>query len=488
MMLSFSSRNMRMIGLILIFLANGAGYAYGDGGTPLQEVPGLVDLRSTFSDGTHTIEELVQMASTRGFRAVFINDHDRIALSYGIPPFRRILRYKKEFPSIMTNGPERFLEEVNRVAQKYPGIVLIPGCITSPYYYWTGSWLKNDLTLHEYDRRMVIVNFHHADDYRDIPNMHHGLSFKYTRQLLPGMFLCIVPFCIGVILLKGKGKTRIVALILVLFSALAMIDYNPFRGSLLSPYKKERGIQPFQQVIDYANQRGGLAFWNYPEQKSGIREYGPIRVDTPPYPQVLHQSEDYAGFAAIYGDRTSLTDPGKEWDRVLHEFCQGKRRKAPWAIATADFHQDGRLGQKLGAFPTTFLVRDFSKQGILEAMSKGRMYASSGDGHTWLTLDSFAAFGNEGEKALMGETLTTSQFPSIRFRVSHAKGERNSLSLLLIRGGAVLQKFQGQTPFEAEYVDKDLPPGKKTYYRLMDSQRHLISNPIFVLYHPASPP
>ena len=56
-----------------------------------EAVPGLIDLRSTFSDGEHSIEELVQIARSRGFKVLFINDHDRIALSYGIPPFRSSL-------------------------------------------------------------------------------------------------------------------------------------------------------------------------------------------------------------------------------------------------------------------------------------------------------------------------------------------------------------------------------------------------------------
>ncbi|MDI6688764.1 MAG: hypothetical protein QME06_11150, partial [Desulfobacterales bacterium] len=68
-----------------------------------EAAPGLIDLRSTFSDGAHTVEELVQIARSRGFKILFINDHDLIALSYGVPPFRKILRYKKEFPSVMAN-------------------------------------------------------------------------------------------------------------------------------------------------------------------------------------------------------------------------------------------------------------------------------------------------------------------------------------------------------------------------------------------------
>jgi hypothetical protein len=65
---------------------------------------------------------------------------------------------------------------------------------------------------------------------------------------------------------------------------------------------------------------------------------------------------------------------------ILNEYSQGKRERTPWGISTSDFHEDGRLGLKLGAFPTTFLVKSFSKGGVLEAMEKGRMYSSRGDG------------------------------------------------------------------------------------------------------------
>ena len=53
-----------------------------------EAVPGLIDLRSNFSDGTHSIEGLARIASSRGFKVIFINDHDRIALSYGFPPLQ----------------------------------------------------------------------------------------------------------------------------------------------------------------------------------------------------------------------------------------------------------------------------------------------------------------------------------------------------------------------------------------------------------------
>ena len=40
---------------------------------------------------------------------------------------------------------------------------------------------------------------------------------------------------------------------------------------------------------------------------------------------------------------------------------------------------------------------------------------------------------------------------------------------------------------EIEYIDEGVKPGEKTYYRLMDSKKHLTSNPIFVEYSHSSP-
>ncbi len=453
---------------------------------PYTVVTGLMDLRSTFSDGAHSIEEIVQLAEARGFNAVFINDHDRISLSYGLPPFRNIVRYKKEYPSIMTNGPDRFLDEIKRVSEKYPNVIIIPGCITSAYYYWTGSWRNKDLTAHEYDRRILVINLNETEDYAHMPNLGNEWSLKYTKKLLPGLILFLIPLIIGFVLLKWKGVYRRIGLIVIIVSALAIVDYNPFRSSLFSAYNGDQGIAPYQELIDYVNQRGGLCFWNYPEQKSGIREYGPIFVNTPPYPEVLHQSEDYTGFSAIYGENPTITDPGKEWDRILNEYCQGQRRKPSWGISTADFHEDGGLGLKLGVYPTTFLVKEFSREGIMEAIENGRMYSSRGDGLAWPKLEFFNVYAGAEKKAFMGDTLTTSHFPVIKFRVSDDRETKRNkeTSIDLIRGGTLLQTFKGKTPMEIEYTDQTALPNEKTFYRLIDNRKHLTSNPIFVIYKP----
>jgi len=450
--------------------------------SPYQALPGLIDIRTSFSDSVHSMEEIVTMARSRGFKVLFLNDHERVSLSYGIPPFRRLLRYEEELPSIMTHGAEKYLAEISRLSQLYPDMILVPGCIASPFYYWTGSWLKGDLTVHQYDRKILILNFDRPEQYESIPIMGNALSLKYTGPLFPRLLFFLIPFLIGLLLLFWRGMGRKTGLIIAVVSAIAMVDYHPFRSSLYTPYQGSQGIAPFQEVIDYVREQGGFSFWNYPEQRSGVRKHGSILLNTPPFPEVLEQSFDYTGFAAIYGDMITVTDPGKEWDRTLNEYCSGVRASPPWGISTADFHEDGKLGLKLGAFPTTFLVKEVTKKGVLEAMEKGRMYCSRGDGRVWPLIADFAVSSKEGERAFMGETLTTFSPPVIRFSVSMNSDQQKPMTLLLVRGGTLIKTFGGQVPIQVEYTDHEAPKGEMTFYRLIDTNKQLASNPIFVKY------
>lgn len=454
--------------------------------TPYKAVPGLIDLRTTFSDGAHSIEELVKIARSRGFRVLFINDHHRVELSYGIPPFQRTLRYTKERPSITTHGPEDFLKEISRVSNIYTDTIIIPGCETSPHYYWTGSYFKDNLTAHNYDKKLLIMNFDEPEDYDGIPDPGNRFSLRYTLNLLPGVLVFFVPLIMGVLLLRWERPFRIGGIIIIIVSILGIVDYNPFRGSLFAPHEGDQDIMPYQEVVNYVRERGGFCFWNYPEQRSGRRKLGPISLDTPPYPQDLFESTNYTGFAAIYADNITITEPGNLWDGLLRAYCRGQRERPVWGIATADFHEDGRNGLALGALPTTFLVRSFSKKSILDALRKGRMYCSFGNGHFWPKLDYFHASGNGSERAVMGETLTTSSMPVIRFKVSYDHPKEPSMKIFLIRDGRVIHTVEGIPPMEVEYVDTEAPAGQKTYYRIMDKKKHLISNPIFVTYRPST--
>jgi len=480
-------RAVPLAGIVLLLSWTTASQAQKPQENPYKAVPGLIDVRSTFSDGAQSIQALAKTARSRGFRVLFINDHDRLELSYGVPPFRRILRYRQERPSIATHGAEAYLEEIARVSNMYTDMIIIPGCETSAYYYWTGSYLKDNLTAHGYDKKMLILNFDAPEDYEGIPTLGNNFSFRYTPRLLPGLVFFIIPLIIGILLLRWERAYRLTGLVIIVISILAIVDYNPFRGSLFTPYDGDQGIAPYQEVVDYVRERGGFSFWNYPEHRSGVRRHGPILLDTPPYPQALFESRNYTGFAAIYPDNSTVTEPGNLWDGLLRAYCRGQRKGPVWGIATADFHEDGRLGLPLGALPTTFLVRKFTKGDILDALRKGRMYCSFGDGYFWPKLDFFHASGDAGH-AFMGETLATATPPVIRFRVSHNPPKQRPMTILLIREGRVIHSVRGTPPMDVEYVDKEAPVGAKTYYRIMEKDKHLISNPIFVTYRPAPTP
>ncbi|RPI79525.1 MAG: hypothetical protein EHM45_02565 [Desulfobacteraceae bacterium] len=456
---------------------------FADSPEQYRAYPGLIDLRSNISDGEHTIAELAGMARERGFKILFFNDHDRVEIAYGLPPFRNLLRYKQSRKSIMTRGPEKYLAEIQEAGRQFPDMILIPGCITSPYYYWTGSWFKGDLTVHEYDRKLLILNLEKPEDYSGLPNIGNRLSFKYTRVLWPGLIIYVIPLAIGSLLLAAKGRRHFWwSLFLIAGSIFAMLDYNPLRSSRFSPYQPEPGLEPYQEVIDYVHQRGGLSFWNYPEQRSGVREEKSIRLSTPPYPELIHKTQNQTGFSALYGDAIFAIDPGREWDRALNDYCRGQRKTPPWGIATADFHADGRLNLKLGAFPTTFFLKEFSKKDVLAALRQGRMYGSFTDGKSRPQIETFYLAGDPEQKAVMGETLVTNQQPRIYFTITDPIDPQTPATLFLIRGGKRIKTFAGPQPLVIEYLDKEIPPQTLTYYRLMDSRKRLVSNPIFVKY------
>ena len=339
------------------------------------QVAGLIDLRTTYSDGELDLESLVKLAKGRDFGLLFINDHDRLAMEYGLLPFRNILKKRVELNSINKGGAKNYLNSIREAHKNHPDMILIPGSETAPFYYWTGSYFNKNLTAHNHERRILTIGMERAEDYRDLPIIHNGFSTRFTATFLPIVFIFFVSLILGIFLMRWKGVYRIFGIVIMVLSILFIINTNPFRSSPFDQYHGDQGIAPHQLLIDYVNSRGGLTFWNYPETQSGVRKMGPIFVNTPPYPEVLNESKGYTGFAALYGDNITVTGPGNIWDSILLEYCKGERDRPVWGISTADFHEDSGAGGKLGNFPTVFWVRQKTKKEILSAMREGRMYA-----------------------------------------------------------------------------------------------------------------
>ncbi|MEA3416898.1 MAG: hypothetical protein U9R02_12210 [Thermodesulfobacteriota bacterium] len=449
-----------------------------------QQVAGLIDLRSTFSDGAYDIETLVKMAKDRGFEVIVINDHDRMVMEYGLPPFRNILRKRVELSSINKNGAKTFLDSIRDVQKKYPDMVIIPGSETAAFYYWTGSYFKKNLTAHDHEKRILTIGMENPEDYENLPILHNGFSTQYLRMAVPEILLFFVILVLAVFLIKWRGFYRIAGIIIFIWCVASIANSNMFRSSPFDQYNGDQGIAPYQHLIDYVDSKGGLTFWNYPETKSGVRQMGPIYVDTPPYPEVLEQARGYTGFAAIYGDNITVTEPGNVWDRALIAYCEGRRNRPVWGISTADFHKEGDAGEKLGNFPTILLLQEKTKKNVLKALRDGKMYACRGGYLHFVRLDEFSVCSFDGKnKGISGDEISLKESPRIRISLSAAEASERKVKVRLIRSGTVIQTFQGKLPIEFYYEDKYFVPGKKIYYRLdMQGKRKIVSNPIFVAF------
>jgi hypothetical protein len=452
--------------------------------SPYLQVSGLIDTRTTFSDGTYDVTSLVRLAKERGFEVLFINDHDRMVLEYGLLPFRNTLKKKVELNSINREGAENYLDAVKKAREKYPDMILIPGSESVPFYYWEGSPLSKNLTAHDHEKRLLTIGMEKPEDYQNLPVIHNGFSTRYLNHFLPWTLLFFIAFILGLFLLKEKGFFRTSGVIVSAVCFLGIIDAHPFRSSPFSQYDGTRGIAPYQLLIDYVNSKGGFTFWNYPETQSGVRKLGPVFLHTAPYPDVLEQSSGYTGFAAVYGDGITATEPGHQWDRVLLAYCTGKRQRPVWGIATADFHKDGESGQKLGDFPTVFLVRRKTKADILSALKAGRMYASQTNYPQQILLKEFSV-SSEGasDKATLGGEIVLNGHPKIHISLAFKNPVENQVKVRLIRAGKLIRTFTDKLPMEINYEDKYHQSDQKIYYR-MDVTGHgiLVSNPIFVKF------
>ena len=453
-------------------------------GAEYKQLRGVIHVHSDFSSGKYSISKLAAMAKKKQLEVLILTDHDLVAMEYGIYPFRNLVKKREERKSIIRTGPEKYLAAINRVNADQDDVLLIPGVQSSPFYYWTGNPLNNNLTAHNYRKELLLIGLEEPEDYKNLPLLHNGFSTRYFRQLAPRSLVFGACMLIGLALIFYKGWLRYTGGLIFLVGLAMSLNHHPFQSSRFDPYHGEQGIAPYQEAIDYVVGRGGLVFWAHPESvfsKDG-QKIGPITLKTPPYPQDLILSDNYTGFSILYGEKTIATDPGQHWDKLLKSYCLGVRNKPAWGIAGSDFH-DETAWLKLDTLQTVFLARDKSKSAVMEALAAGRSYAVLKTGQVPLALERFSVTDTvSGKSAILGESLRTGRKRMVEGRVVAAGNEPISIELTVVRDGKPWQKFKGRTPLEFHFADNDAVK-VKTYYRLaVDAGREgrLLTNPIFV--------
>lgn len=473
-----------LLGLAFVFFL-----IAGEARAEYRQVAGLMDLRSTFSDGDYDVGTLARMARERGFEVVVVNDHDVMAMEYGLLPLRNVLKKREEKNSIATAGADRYLQAIKDAEKNNPGMIIIPGSESSPFYYWTGD-VFDGLTAHNHERRLLTVGMENPQDYESLPVQHNSLSRRHLSMAFTELILFGAAFVTGMILISWRGFHRIAGIAMAVLSLVFAWNSNPFRSSPYDSYHGDQGIAPYQYFIDDVSSKGGMTFWNYPETKSGVRDLGSIKVKTEPYPWVLLDSRGYTGFAALYGDTITITEPGNLWDKVLTEYSRGYRSRPAWGIATADYHKEGDAGEKLGNFQTIFLLKEKSKKAVLDALRNGKMYAYRGNYPLSVRLEEFSVSDPSGEKkGLSGDDIVVKGRPRIKLALSVSEETAQPVRVRLIRSGQLIETFDSKLPMTVDYEDLSAPIGEKHFYRLdMQGCGILVSNPIFVTREAAEEP
>ena len=449
------------------------------------QLDGVADVKTRFSRGCYTLQEVAKQARASGIDAVIFGDQARDAVEYGLVPLERIIRKRNENSSVLTVGAPAYVSEVNDNDKQFEETLLISGTEVAPFYYWTGNVFKGNLVANNPDKHLFVVGFDAPELYEQLPILDSNFSKHYLTHYQYFFGGCAVFFLLSLVaVLKGYKKklARVVSVAMFLLT----LNNVPFRSSPFDQYSGDLGAQPYQELIDYVNSNGGLVFWNHMEASNGITQKGRVSYKTEPHPEDLMLTSGYTGFQSVADFPVMQIEPGKEWDNVLGEYLHGQRKDPVWGYGGNNYLcEDGET--KLGEIRTIFLVRQKSRDDVLDAMASGRMYAVRQTGDERLSLDDFTVSDvTSGQQAVMGEELTSNDFPELKIKVRMTEGTEKTVNLSVIRNGLEVKHETIALPYELTWRDVDFNRDEgPVFYRLRveaDPENYLVSNPIFVRF------
>jgi hypothetical protein len=468
----------------------------------LRPVSAVLHAHSNWSSGALTLDELVARARAAGVEAVFLTENHLLRFEYGLPPLRNLLRYRVEYPSLLSRGLEPFLEAVRAANARQTDVLLIPGTEVIPHYYWTGDLLQGTLTMHNGQKNILAFGLYRAEDYRELPAVGNAGAARWDG----GSYWLLAPAALvipGVWLLRTRRRRVIhlrhfriteerrltgYGLLCIGVGALLLANNFPFRRPPVSAYDSGAGLAPYQAVIDFVSARGGVAAWSMPEARDNqaIERFGlRASIRTDPYPSDLLQTDRFAAFGGVYEDTTTFTEPGGGWDQLLARYLDGRRAAPAWAIGEAAYHREGQAAKRFGTILTVLLAERRDPSGILEAVRRGRMYAVERRPDTSLVLDRFhVLLPGQGPVEAGGRLIgRAGDRPEVLASIRTTGGRGMAVEARLVRSGTLMHSQRGETPMTFRWSDAPLPAGARLFYRLEvrgPGGHRLLANPIFV--------
>ena len=445
----------------------------------------VADVKTNFSEGCASIKDIGNQSERLGIDAVIFGDYARNSIEFGAKPFERIFKNATEGPSVLGRGASGFISEVNDNDRQIKETILIPGVETIPFYFWSGSNYDKNLTAHNWDKHLMVIGLPTAQEYEQLPLQNSNLSSKYTDPLLKQFAILAFLFMVSVGAVY-KGYARILTVPLMVLLLLLTINNHPFRSSPFDAYHGDQGMQPYQNMIDYANSNGAMVFWNHMEPISSIRKHGTTSLATVPYPDDLLKTKNYTGFQVVGDHPIQQADAGQQWDQALMEYLQGQREQPVWGYGGNNYLCEEQNGDRLGSVRTIVLVREKNRDTLLDAIRKGRMYSVRQVDENRLSLDEFIVEDQKtGQQATLGQELTSTDFPAVKIKLRSIKGGNKTARIQVIRNGVLVKQENVSLPYELTWRDVGNDQEGRAYYRIkasVNSMDNLVSNPIFVKF------
>lgn len=467
-------------------------------------VRGAFRVLTNVSAGKNNFHDVAEIAREKDLDFVVFTDQFIVRGEIGLPPFRNVMRYAQERRSIKTFGCERYLREISAVQREFPDLLLIPGADVAPIYEWSGSPFHGTLMGRRWSEQITVLGNDSVKFLENLPAIHNdplGVSFPGTiPRWLPLALAVLGCWMIyrGTIIYWGSdGKKQyvldtpriVIGALLCVFGLIWWLDNRPFHKT--SPYSQyqDNGLQPFQTLIDYVKDHDAIAFWAHPEMKMKV-QYGPFLFDrfgtcileTKPYLYDALDIDGHNGMAGLYGDAITAHLPGNVWDKMLEQYCHGKRTVLPVIVGELDYHADRPLDLIL----TVAQVKETSSAALLHALKNGSSYAVGGELARYFLLDKVTLSDSNQSATLGGSLATTAETMTLRItgKWDQEKAGRpmDSGTVYIIANGRLVATPEiREAPFTiSESIPLEAAERQYIRFYIRVGSDILLANPIFV--------
>ncbi len=458
-------------------------------------------MHTDFSTGDLPLDEIVRRAESQGIEAIFLADNFLVRVDYGLFPFRSLFRVRREEPSVLAAGVERYLAGVAEARQRHPNVLIVPGVEVIPHYWWSGSPFAGELTVHDLQKNILALGLSTPEALLALPATGSPATARRSAQSVVDMLpvLLVIPGALLLTTRPPRARSRRVAAVraarrrlgggaLCAIGIVALARGYPFTTDAFSPYQ-DLGTAPFQELIDAIEAQGGAAVWSFPDAFDlGEQRLFGVRVTrkTNPYGDDLLRTFRYSAFGGVYEDNTRFPQLGGGWDYLLAQYARGERSRAAWLIGESGFHGEGE-GKWIGAAETVFLVATKADAALVDALRRGRMYGVLRTDRTNSpVLDRFTV-STSASVGVSGDTLSLPPATpvSVGAVVRMSDESEQPIRVTLIKNGGVARAWTGTTPLTVEH--QETFDGAPAYFRLDvrgPGTAYLLSNPIFVRPEP----